>query len=755
MPQNRIRTRLRTLARTIDPAARFLPFRLQRKLRGSLLPPPAPGVLPPVSLRATLTSPEEQEPHPDANRTLAISQERALVRFLDHPGTIQIGQQETPPHDKALVSIVLVLFNKAPFSYACLRRLEALRYRNLELVVVDNGSSDRTSALLERLTGKVTILRPGENLHFLRACNLAFQHLSHDSRFVALVNNDALLAEEAINEGLDVFQRWPDTGIVGGQILHLDGRLQEAGNILFRDGSCRGLGRRQSPWQPLVQTRRKVDYVSGCFLLIETKLLHEIGAFDERFAPAYYEETDLCVESWKRNRPVVYEPRCLLHHVEFASSNQKLENAIPLMQSNRKKFLRKHQEWLRKQPDPEDFARSEEINHWLRTSAYDARILWIDDRLPDPSLGAGFGRLKDIIHELANINCFITLFATVFTTYNQAPDLISHANSSDYELEWGNQLDLCTLLNKRAGFYTHIATSRHHNLPYLQALVQHLPPDAPRPMLVGDIESIFSIRNHCQRLLNHGGQIASPKDLRQVPDIARELEEMSVFDRLMAVSEQERQLLQVHTHRPVSLVGHAFPTLDPADRPSFDATRGLLFMGAMNFPGLPNLDSLQWLADAVFPALREQGQLQPEQAPLTVIGPFREELVRTLLDRLGAVWPMRHLGHLDQVEPELRRHRLLLAPTRFAAGLPHKVQHAISQGIPVVTTELIAAQMGWNSGDGLVCSNDAHGFARHIAALHEDEALWKRLQQGGLEKIRMDCQPAALRQALSQTFLTP
>ena len=691
----------------------------------------------------------------DANRTLFISQEQALHRFLDRGGTIRIGNAETNGQ-APLVSLVVVLFNQAPLTYACLSRLAALQYFNLELLIVDNGSSDLTRELLDRVQGNVRILRPGVNLHFLRACNLAFKELSAESRYVGLVNNDALLTEQVIDEAIAVFKRWPETGIVGGQILHLDGQLQEAGNTLFQDGSCRGIGRRQSSWHPIVQTRRMVDYVSGCFLLIDTSLLREVGGFDERFSPAYYEETDLCVESWKRNRPVVYEPRCLLHHVEFASSAQGSLAAIKLMERNCELFLRKHQHWLSQQPRPQEFSDLQRIEHCLRSSAYRARILWIDDRLPDPAQGAGFGRLNMIIKELANLNIFVTLFATDFPRYGEFVDLSCHAESSDYELTWGTKTNFCSFLDNRQGFYTHIVASRRHNLSYLESWLNHRSAvSSSQPVLVGDIESIFSIRQHCFDILERRGTVANIADLQDVPEIDRELKQSQVFDRLMAVSEREQKMLHDSTGLPVALVGHAFPLLDPEDLPNYEETRGLLFMGAMNFPGLPNLDSLKWLAEAILPALRDLGQIPPEAAPLTVVGPFRDDLIQPLLERIASVWPLRHLGRLDDVGPELKRHRLFLAPTRFASGIPHKVQHAISRGVPVVTTELLAIQMGWNHGEGLLFSNDPVAFAARITELYTNQALWEQIQRSGLDTISHHCQPERLRQGLIDTFLCP
>ena len=707
---------------------RLSPRQLLRRIKRKLLGPAA--ALPPA------TPPEgiSLDPQGDANRNLAATSQRSLDNFLVSGTTLRVGGYGEGP----LVSLVLVLFNKAHLTYACLLKLAQLQHSNLEVLIVVNHSSDQTSALLERLEGRITILREEDNLHFLRACNLAFDQLSPKSEFVGLVNNDALLDPAAISKALQVYRRWPDTGIVGGQILHLDGQLQEAGSAICRDGSCRGLGRRQTPWQPLVQTRRKVDYVSGCFLMIDAALLKKIGGFDTQFAPAYYEETDICVASWKLNRPVVYEPACLLHHVEFASSGQGRSDADSLMRTNQLLFKAKHNDWLASHPEPGQFRDLPNIDHALRHQAYPVRLLWIDDNCPDPSQGAGFGRLHTIFTSLADLGCFITLLATDLPKDGKAPDRSMHAVSADFELHWGREETLKDLLQQRPTFYTHVVASRRHNQEMLQTCLNNLPKDTPRPQVIADVESLFSIRAKSHDHLKRTGEIAMAQDLADHPMLHEELNALKEFDQLWAVSQLEADLLHNSGQQTVHLVSHSFAVSDR--RPTPNNTAGLLFMGAMNHPGLPNLDSLLWLADAVLPALRLQ-PLQPEQAPLTVIGPYRDDLVRPLLERIKAVWPVIHLGAVAEVEPILRRHRVLLAPTRFAAGLPHKVQHGMAMGIPVVTTELIASQMGWSNGEGPMASNNAWEFASHIARLYNDPGLWEQVQAAGLACISRECHP--------------
>jgi glycosyltransferase involved in cell wall biosynthesis len=100
----------------------------------------------------------------------------------------------------------------------------------------------------------------------------------------------------------------------------------------------------------------------------------------------------------------------------------------------------------------------------------------------------------------------------------------------------------------------------------------------------------------------------------------------------------------------------------------------------------------------------------------------------------------------------MRRHRLFLAPTRFAAGLPHKVHQAAAHGLPVVSTPLIAAQMGWTPGQDLLCGASAAEIAAVILSLHGDPQQWAALAAGARARVAQECNPALLAAALEQVF---
>jgi len=97
-------------------------------------------------------------------------------------------------------------------------------------------------------------------------------------------------------------------------------------------------------------------------------------------------------------------------------------------------------------------------------------------------------------------------------------------------------------------------------------------------------------------------------------------------------------------------------------------------------------------------------------------------------------------GPVPRLEPLYDAHRVFVAPTRFAAGVPYKVHEAASYGLPVVATDLLAAQLGWRDGVELSAApgNDPDAFAARIVGLYRDEALWSRLRDACLSRLARD-----------------
>ena len=243
-----------------------------------------------------------------------------------------------PRHEPPLVSVVVVVYNRADLTFQCLRSLAENADVAFELIVVDNASSDETVALLDRVD-PVTVIRNDTNLHFLRGCNQAAR--AARGEYLLFLNNDACLLPGSLAAAVRTIRSSPDIGTVGAKIVLLDGTLQEAGSIVWGDGSCLGYGRGDSPLAPPYMFQRDVAYSSGAFLLTRRDLFAGEGGFDERFAPAYYEEVDYCMRLWQAGKRSVYDPQVVAYHFEFGSSASP-DSAIELQRLHRSKFAEKH-----------------------------------------------------------------------------------------------------------------------------------------------------------------------------------------------------------------------------------------------------------------------------------------------------------------------------------------------------------------------------------------------------------------------------
>ncbi|WP_244458998.1 glycosyltransferase family 2 protein [Roseomonas fluvialis] len=258
-----------------------------------------------------LATSQRRHPEDEAKQEFRRSCSNALAAFLAGSTRLALPRSATPR-----VSVIIVVHNQAELTFACLESLAREAPLDTEVIIVNNASTDSTSALLKRIDG-VCVVNASENLHFLRGVNRA--SLEARGRHLLLLNNDTIVAPGAIKAASDRLDQEPDLGAVGGMILRLDGTLQEAGCITWRDGHCEGYGRGEHPESPAFAFTRDVDYCSGAFLMVRRQVFEALGGLDEVFAPAYFEEVDLCMRIRAAGFRVGYEPRAQITHFEYGS----------------------------------------------------------------------------------------------------------------------------------------------------------------------------------------------------------------------------------------------------------------------------------------------------------------------------------------------------------------------------------------------------------------------------------------------------
>lgn len=689
------------------------PLRKLRDLLRPTMPTPAPASND-VGEKQTETNAAASE---DFKAAYSQQAKKHFADFLKQGTPLQLPCSESPK-----VSIVLVFYNQAHLSLLCLQSIIE-HAANVEVVIVDNNSTDETNKLLDLIKG-AAIIRNEDNRGFVKAVNQAV-NLARGEQ-VLLLNNDASLEKDAISVASATLESAEDIGAVGGKILLLDGSLQEAGSLIWRDGSCLGYGRGDDPNKPEYMFRRDVDYCSGAFLLFSKQDFDALGGFDEDFAPAYYEESDFCVRLRKAGKRIVYEPRAVITHFEFASTGG-MNKASELQQKHRKLFCEKHKEFLSRLYDHQHHSQLD-----ARSPAGVETVLMIDDRVPYPSMGSGYPRSCHIIHELVARPMRVTFYPLQFPHDDWLDIYTEIGVDVEVMLDHGRER-LQQFLEERAEFFDYILISRDHNMEFFNTAAILEPAIAERARVIYDAEALIAPREIMQRRLQ--GEVISETELNRA--VKQEIEKARLADAVIAVSEAEAKSFRDIGGKQTAVAGHAITARRGAK--DFEARRDILFVGALREDESPNVDSLLWFIEESLPAI-----LAAEPAARLIVVGDNTAAALGSINQDSVVF----MGRQATIEEFYDDCRVFIAPTRFAAGIPHKVHEAAANGIPSVVTPLLAGQLNWGDESELLVAETGAEFARQCLRLYQDETLWRALQDGGSAAVARDCSAQSFRESL-------
>ena len=628
-----------------------------------------------------------------------------------------------------VLSVIMTVHDHFALTLQALASLRDNFSGAMEVIVVDCGSTDETR-FIERYVLGARVLRFDSNLGFLRGSNAALVGASADA--VLYLNNDAALMPGAVAGALERLASDERIGAVGAKIIRSHGRMQEAGAIIWRDGMTLGYMRDASPLAPEVNFVRDVDYCSAVFLLVRAAPLRELEGFDDAFAPAYFEDTDLCVRLRQAGYRVVYDPAVSVCHLEYGSSDGSLPTE-QIRQSQRV-FFRKHLNWLRFQHVQDVKARV-----FARSVEREARrLLFIEDIVPLRMVGSGFTRSNDLVRAIAALGWQVTVYPVNARPFDPAAVYADFPDT--VEVMYDRSLEqLEEFLQGRLGYYDAIWIARTHNLDRVKPMLERVVAATGRmPPCVLDTEAIVALREAERVRL---GDAAVPFDVDAA--ILREFGTAYFCQNIVAVNEHEAETLRTLGFADVSVIGHmrelALTPRNWSDR------SGLLFVGAIHAMDSPNYDSLCWFVDEVLPIVE---QSLGWETRLTVVGYTGEDVT---LERFRDHPRVTLRGAVANTRAVYDAHRVFVAPTRYAAGMPYKVHEAASFGVPVVASELLRRQLGWENGRELLSAevSEPAEFARHIVALYRSEELWTAVRLAAAERVREENDPVQYRERLA------
>ncbi len=618
-------------------------------------------------------------------------------------------------------SIVIPVFNKVEFTFQCLRSLLCeIDFDETEVIVVNNASTDETSKLLSHFQALVTVINNEENRGFVDACNQGAE--VSRGRYLVFLNNDTVVLPGWLKHLRETVEGDERIGAVGSMFLYADGRVQEAGAGVWQNGAAFHYGWGGSPDDRRYNFAREVDYCSGASLLVRRDLFEQLGGFDRRYAPAYYEDVDICFGVRSLGYKVVYQPMSRLIHYEGATAGQDTTTGFKRYQAtNRAKFVEKWRGTLEREHLPEDKLRMREASNRKRAP----HILVFDERIPTPDRDAGSARMMFILKSLA-----------VWSRPVFVP--LSRPHGIEYErLLWKEGIETAHLVE-----YPRMLRTGNF---YAAILSRPLVADSLLPRLrrksnvslriVFDMVDAYFIRLAREHELTHDALAA--KEAEKYREL--ELRLARECDLVWCASSEDMKVVE----REVPGVRiEVVPTIHPlhARGKPFEEREHLLFIG--NLAHRPNADAVHHLLRDIFPLVKKS----LPGVKLYIVGDNVTQEIAAY-----AAPGVEVMGYVPDVEPLFRSCRLMVVPLRYGAGIKGKLGESLSYGLPAVTTTIGAEGFGLTDGVEALIADEPQAFAAAVVRGYEQRNLWERLAEHGRRHIEKHFTPEVVSEIINSS----
>ncbi len=620
---------------------------------------------------------------------------------------LQVPQFENPQ-----VSIVIPVYNQFHYTYSCVASiLKNSGDISYEIIIANDCSTDLTKEINEILPG-VRCITNRENLRFLRNCNNAAKYAK--GQYILFLNNDTQVQKNWLEPLVTLIESSDDIGMVGSKLLYPDGHLQEAGGILWQDGSAWNYGNGQDADLPEFNYVKETDYISGASIMLKRKLWLEIGGFDEHFAPAYCEDSDLAFTVRKMGYRVMYQPLSNVVHFEGVSNGTDTSAGQKRYQiENTQKFYEKWKDELSTHPE-------NGVNVFTaRDRSYGKKtILVVDHYVPTFDKDAGSRTVYQYLQLFVNCGFNVKFIGDNF--YRSEPyttclqqlgiEVLYGAYYAQHWQEW---------ILANAEHFDYVLLNRPHIAPhYLEFIRQNTHAKIfyyghdlcfLRAMREYEVTGDPKFQEEAKNFKPHELSLMRQSDMSYYPSEV-EVREIHKLDPAIRVKAIPAYLFQ----------DVAWESYDFADR------KDIMFIGG--FLHRPNVDAVKWLAEEIMPELV---RLIPD-VKVHVLG---SNAPQEVLDLATPNLIMEGFVTDDELVQFYRRSRISLVPLRYGAGIKGKVIEAMRYGTPVVTTP-IGAEGIEGAADAMLVEEDGKVLAQKMAELYQNPDQLTKMSQDGVAFIK-------------------
>jgi GT2 family glycosyltransferase/SAM-dependent methyltransferase len=635
-----------------------------------------------------------------------------------------------PEIEQPVASLVIPVHSRADLTLACLESIALFSAPiPYEVILIDDRADQENRRLLSRIAG-ARVIRNRRNIGYLRSVNRAAA--TARGRWLVLCNNDIEVRPGWLEALIRCGESAPDVGVVTPKYLFPDGRLAEAGAIVWQDGSGWNYGRGEVADQPAYDFRREVDYGSAAALLVRADLWRERGGFDERFGPMYYEDVDLCLDARERGLRVLYEPEAVVVHHEGATAGTDVaEGPKRYQEENRPKLVEK---W-RNRLDSEHQRSNPDQARRAADRRRGPHALIIDARVPMPDHDAGSLRMVHMIDALLATGCRVTFVPDNFAPLQPYTRDLQRKGVNVFYDPWKWLAELATI---GAELTLGILSRPHQASRWLDAVREQ----APTARVVYDTVDLHWLREARRAATPHDD---GSLELGLKASALRELELAMIraTDATLVVSNTERA--QVEADVPGATV-RVVPTVHPVRShvPAVDERGGVLFVGG--FEHTPNRDAAIRLVRDVMPLVWREDR----DVPVTIVGSNAPADVQALASERVEV-----AGWVPDLEPLLGSARVMVAPLTYGAGLKGKITQSLAAGLPVVTTSIGAEGLEAAHGEQVLISDQDGGLASQTLRALRDVQLWRHLSREGQRLIAAHCSLEVMQERMEELVSEP
>ncbi len=610
-----------------------------------------------------------------------------------------------PVHKQPDVSIVMPVHNKFSVTYNGLASLLlANNDHSFEVILVDDGSTDETLKAAKIFQG-VNLVRHDQAQGFLRSCNDGASRAK--GRYVLLLNNDVEVSDRWIDELIWPFDNFEDVGLTGSKLLYPDGRLQEAGGIVWGSGAPWNYGRNGNPADPRYSYTRQVDYLSGASIMIPREFWQELGGFDEDFVPAYYEDTDLAFRVRQAGRKSVFAALSQVVHFEGVSSGTDTGSGIKKYQKlNEPKFRSRWAKEYRRngiEGREPDIAKDRNVYR---------RVLMLDSQVPAPDKDAGSYAAIQEIRLLQSLGFKVTF----------AVESLAHEGKNTQALQrmgveclYGPYYtSLEHVLRQRGGEFDLVYVTRHSVASKIISAVRKFAPQARILFNNADLHFLREMR---------AAIAADDKIAKKHAEKTRkkELRVMSQVDLVLSYNEVEHAVILSHNMDSTVVAKCPWVVDSSTDVPAFSQRRDIAFLGGYGHP--PNVEAVRYFALEVMPLLRRR---MPDVRFL-IYGSNVPGEIESLADEDVLI-----KGFVEDVAEVYNSCRVFIACLLSGAGIKGKVIGALASGVPSVLSQIAAEGTGIRDGVEALIARTPEQWVSQIESLYSNEKNWSEMSRAAM-----------------------